>query len=251
MTPAHSHSCHNLHSKPSSLHIERSIFDFVFFSIDKSLEWCVENGDTTLEWTIAFLTEWNENGEKEIEINTISNKQSRATYLRSSKFKINCVIFMFMSLNVRVSKSFSCDFVIFNQIFSRFWNLFCNESNTWLNESSPSHVTWIVLFRISCGEQEHGDISGLMEQCNEATCTIDTTVYTRDAIFLCSVFPTLSLFLSRSLTMMWWSVRLIFEETKYTDCGRGGINHFPDNFFTIKCHKFNNWIWKNPHLFPR
>lgn len=116
------------------------------------------------------------------------------TYLKSSKFKINCVMFMFMSLNVRVSKSFNCDFVIFNQIFSRFWNLFCNESNTWLNESSPSHVTWIVLFKISCGEQEHGDISGLIEQCNEATCTIDTTVYTRDAIFifwiyLCSLSP--------------------------------------------------------------
>lgn len=123
------------------------------------------------------------------------------THLKSSKFRISCVMFMFMSLNVRVSKSFNCDFVIFNQIFSWFWNLFCNESNTWLNESSPSHVTWIVLFRISCGEQEHGDISGLIEQCNEATCTIDTTVYTRDAIiYFCTYSSTLDYLCSVKLS---------------------------------------------------
>lgn len=90
---------------------------------------------------------------------------------------------IFMSLNARVSISFSCDFVMCSKMFSPFENLLCSESKTWLNDSRPSHVTLIVLFNILCGAHEHGDISGLIEQCRDATCTIETTVYTSDAIF--------------------------------------------------------------------
>lgn len=92
-------------------------------------------------------------------------------------------MFMFISLKLRVSRSSSCDLVIFSQMLSVLLNLFCSESNTWLKEASPSHVTWMVLLYDSCGAQVHGEISGLMEQCREATCTIDTSVYTKDPIF--------------------------------------------------------------------
>lgn len=93
------------------------------------------------------------------------------------------VIFMFISLKLRVSKSSSDDLVIFNQIFSVPLNLFCSESKTWLKELSPSQVTWMVLLYDSCGAHEHGEISGRIEQWSEATCTIDTSVYTNDPIF--------------------------------------------------------------------
>lgn len=167
-------------------------------------------------------------------------------------------MFMFMSLNVRVSKSFNCDFVIFNQIFSRFWNLFCNESNTWLNESSPSHVTWIVLFRISCGEQEHGDISGLIEQCNEATCTIDTTVYTRDAIFFSSFFftysstvYTLRLLFSVKLSTWYWKTTVgpAFH-TQFTVCEIQKIYLFSRTNIkniTFSCNKNSFGAFWNPN----
>lgn len=96
---------------------------------------------------------------------------------------------MFISLKLRVSKSSSDDLVIFNQILSVLLNLFCNESNTWLKELSPSQVTWMVLLYDSCGAHEHGEISGRIEQWSDATCTIDTSVYTSDPIFY---FPYLS-----------------------------------------------------------
>lgn len=97
------------------------------------------------------------------------------TYFKSSWFSSSLVIFTFISLNVFVSKSSSWDFVIVNQILSSLLNLFCNESNTWLNDASPSHVTWIV--SLNNGVHEQGDISGRIEQCNDATWTIETSVY--------------------------------------------------------------------------
>lgn len=100
------------------------------------------------------------------------------TYLKSSWFSSSLVIFTFISLNVFVSKSSSWDFVIVNQILSSLLNLFCNESNTWLNDASPSHVTWIV--SLNNGVHEQGDISGRIEQCNDATWTIETSVYISD-----------------------------------------------------------------------
>lgn len=92
---------------------------------------------------------------------------------------------MFISLKLRVSKSSSEDLVIFSQMLSVLLNLFCSESKTWLKELSPSQVTWMVLLYDSCGAHEHGEISGRIEQWSEATCTIDTSVYTNDPIFSC------------------------------------------------------------------
>lgn len=111
------------------------------------------------------------------------NNNKLHVYLRSSLLRKSFVIFMFISLKFLVSKSSNCDLVIFNHIASLVLNLFCSESKTWLNDASPSQFTWIVLLYASCGAHEQGEISGLMEQWSEATCTIETSVYTNDPIF--------------------------------------------------------------------
>lgn len=96
------------------------------------------------------------------------------------------MIFIFISLKFRVSKSSSCDLVIFNQMLSLLLNLFCSESNTWLKLASPSHVTCMVLLKASWGAHEQGEIVGRMEQWSDATWTIETNVYTNDPILLFS-----------------------------------------------------------------
>lgn len=114
-------------------------------------------------------------------------------YLKSSKLRCNLVMFIFISLKFRVSKSSSCELVIFNQMLSLLLNLFCKESKTWLNDASPAHVTWMVLLNDSWGAHEHGEISGRMEQWSEATCTIETSVYTNDPIST-ALFSVISFF---------------------------------------------------------
>lgn len=120
-------------------------------------------------------------------------------------------MFMFISLKFRVSKSSSCELVIFSQILSLLLNLFCNESKTWLNEASPSHVTWMVLLKDSWGAHEHGEISGRIEQWSEATCTIETNVYTKDPILLHN-FGYLSL--SNDVSLPLCSLALFLSRTR-------------------------------------
>lgn len=172
-------------------------------------------------------------------------------YLRSSLLRKSFVIFMFISLKFLVSKSSNCDLVIFNHIASLVLNLFCSESKTWLNDASPSQFTWIVLLYASCGAHEQGEISGLMEQWSEATCTIETNVYTNDPIFkyylgdiqISNQYPFYRLKIMHAALFF-----LVFVEIVY-NCLSFGIESYSHCYVELNIFSRNYAFWYNQNNF--
>lgn len=165
---------------------------------ERNVNWC----DTSLDWSLTLLKNWITDLNKFIFSSTAlasltpdrtnfwSQRSLQAlmeipdgeTYLILLWFSRKFFMFMFISAKCRSSKSSSCECVIFNQILESGVNLSWRTSTTWLKDSIFSHVTVIVLANIWWGEQVHGEISRLTEQCNDAPAVNENIVYSRVAM---------------------------------------------------------------------
>lgn len=105
------------------------------------------------------------------------------THLRPLDCIRNLTKFSFMSMNAFISRSSSCECVIFRLTLMFDSNLLDRTSTIRLNESTFSHERSMQLWA-NVGSQVHGVISGRAAQCIEATFVILNTAYIIEAIII-------------------------------------------------------------------